>query len=124
MAFSPLLQVVIVKKACKRGGHGHPWTPLGYAYAIDTFQIKVMEPFINKKLQGGGGGNPGEFDIFTRAKVKSPTPGHLEKVKFPALGTTFCPKQVLAMSNSRPEGRTQVSKSPPREKLAESISRR
>ena len=54
MAFSPLLQVVIVKKACRRGGHGHPRTPpppLGYAYAIDMFQIKVMEPFISKKLR-------------------------------------------------------------------------
>ena len=67
---------------------------------------------INTKPHGGGGGKPGEFDIFTRARVKFPTPGQIEKVKFPPLGTTFFPKPVLAMS-----------KSPPREKLAESISR-
>ena len=59
---------------------------------------------------GGGGwsgvGNPGEFDILTRARFKFPTPGHLENFKFPPLGTTFCPKQVVvAMSNSRPHGR-------------------
>ena len=36
---------------------------------------------------------PGEFDIFTRARV-NPTPGHLENVEFPPLGTAFCPKQV------------------------------
>ena len=50
---------------------------------------------INVKPQGGGGGaDPGKFDIFTRARVKFPTPGHLENVKFPPLGTAFCPKQV------------------------------
>ena len=48
---------------------------------------------------GGGEADPGEFDIFMRARVKFPTPGHLENVKFPPLGTAFCPKQVLAMSN-------------------------
>ena len=39
-----------------------------------------------------GGGDPGEFDIFTRARDKFPTPGHLENVKFPPLGTACCPK--------------------------------
>ena len=51
---------------------------------------------INVKPQGGGGGgeDPGEFDIVTRARVKFPTLGHLENVKFPPLGTAFCPKQI------------------------------
>ena len=79
---------------------------------------------LSPRVGGGGGADPGEFDIFTRAWVKFPTPGHLENVKFPALGTAFYPKQVVAMSNSRPQGRTRMSKSPPREMLAESISRR
>ena len=79
---------------------------------------------INVKPQGRGGwqADPGEFDIFTRARVKFPTPGHLQNVKFPSQGTAFCPKQVVAMSNSRPQGRTWMSKSPPWEKLAESTS--
>ena len=68
---------------------------------------------------GGGRSDPGEFDIFTRARVKFPTPGLLENVKFPPLGTAFCPKQVVAISNSRPQGRSRMSKSPHREKLAE-----
>ena len=76
---------------------------------------------INVKPQGGGQADPGEFYIFTRARVKFHTPGHLENVKLPPLVTAFCPKQVIAMSNSRPQRRTQMSKSPPREKLAESI---
>ena len=71
---------------------------------------------INVKPQAGWGGggraDVGEFDSFTRARVKFPTPGHLENVKFPPLGTAFCPKRVKAMSNSRPQGRTQMSKSP------------
>ena len=51
---------------------------------------------INVKPQGRGWqADPGEFDIFTRARVK-----------FPSQGTAFCPKQVVAMSNSRPQGRT------------------
>ena len=37
--------------------------------------------------------------------VKFPTPGHLQNVEFSPLGTALCPKQVLAMSNSRPQGR-------------------
>ena len=41
------------------------------------------------------------------ARVKFP--GHLENVKFPPLGTTFCPKQVVAMSNSRPHGRQNLN---------------
>ena len=65
----------------------------------------------------GEGADPGEFDIFTRARVKFPTPGLLENVKFPPVGTAFCPKQVVAISNSRPQGRSRMSKSPPREKL-------
>ena len=69
---------------------------------------------INVKPRGGGGGagggqaDPGEFDMFTRARVKFPSPGHLENVKFPPLGTAFCPKEVVAMSNSRPQGRTRM----------------
>ena len=31
MAFSPPVVGCLVKKACKRGGHGHPRTPPGYA---------------------------------------------------------------------------------------------
>ena len=65
---------------------------------------------LSPSVGGGGQAGPGEFDIFTRARVKFPTPGHLENVKLPPLGTTFFQKPFLA-----------VSKSPPREKLAESI---
>ena len=38
--------------------------------------------------------------------------GQLENVKFPPLGTAFCPKQVVAMSYSLPQGRTRMSKIP------------
>ena len=57
---------------------------------------------LSPRVGGGGWPDPGEFDIFTRARVKFSTPGHLQNVKFPPLGTAFCPKQVIAMSNSRP----------------------
>lgn len=50
---------------------------------------------------GGGGGEGraelGELDIFTWAKVKLPTPGHLVDVKFPTLGNLFIPIQVLVI---------------------------
>ena len=46
---------------------------------------------------GGGGADPGEFDIFTKARVKFSTPEHLVNVKFPSLGNCFCPKQVLVI---------------------------
>ena len=42
---------------------------------------------INVKPQGGGGGaDPGEFDILMAARVKLPTPRHLLNVNFPPLG--------------------------------------
>ena len=42
---------------------------------------------INVKPQGGGGGaDPGEFDILMEARVKFPTPRHLLNVNFPPLG--------------------------------------
>ena len=89
--------------------------------SYDRLHLQHVPIDVNPRV--GGGSDPGEFDIFTRARVKFPTPGLLENVKFPPLGTAFCPKQVVAISNSRPQGRSRMSKSPPREKLAESISR-
>ena len=41
---------------------------------------------LSPRVGGGGGADPGDFDIFMEAKVKLPTPGHLENVKFPPLG--------------------------------------
>ena len=69
-----------------------------------------MFPYALIKLNPRGGGSGGQtqginFDIFSRAKVKFLTPGHLENVEFSPLGTAFWPKHVLAMSNSRPQGR-------------------
>ena len=71
---------------------------------------------INVNPQGGGRGDPGKFDIFTRARVKFPTPEHLENVKFQPLGTAFCPKQFVGMSNSRPLGQNPNVKIPTQEK--------
>ena len=41
---------------------------------------------LNPRVGGGGGADPGDFDIFMEARVKFPTPGHLGNVKFPPLG--------------------------------------
>ena len=41
---------------------------------------------LSPRVGGGGGADPGDFDIFMEAKVKFPTPGHLGNVKFPPLG--------------------------------------
>lgn len=90
---------------------------------LASLVTKLMHlSMLSPRVGGGWQAHPGEFDIFTRARVKFPTPGHLQNVKFPSQGTAFCPKQVVAMSNSRPQGITRMSKSPPWEKLAESTS--
>ena len=39
----------------------------------------------------GGGADPGEFDVFTRARVKFPTPGY-----------RFCAKQVFPTTGQNP----------------------
>ena len=38
---------------------------------------------LSPRVGGGGGADPGEFDIFMEARVKFPTPRHLMNVKFP-----------------------------------------
>lgn len=78
------------------------------ASAVETFHFKIVGiitwqilparfrgnslimrlSMLNPRV-GEGGADPGEFDIFTRARVKFPTPGYLANVKFPPLGTTF-----------------------------------
>lgn len=71
---------------------------------------------INVKPQGGeGAGAADQGDLtFSREPESNCPHGHRENVKFP-LGTAFCPKQVVAMSNSRHQDRTRMSKSPPTE---------
>ena len=110
-----------------------------------------VKPQVGGGGGGGGGGrsDPREFDIFVEARVKFPTPGHLVNVKFSLLGKHFSqtylpfahgeklqnsakqqthfqvprPYKMAAMSNVQTRGSAQVSKSLPRGKLAESISR-
>ena len=87
MAFSPLLQVVIVKKGLQKGGAtGTPGPPPGYAYAIDIFQIKVMEPYgriyvwatmhlsLLSHRVGGGRGRPREIWHFHESQSQIPQP--------------------------------------------------
>ena len=59
---------------------------------------------------GGGRGqaDPGDFDIFMKARVKFPTPGHLGNVKFLPLGdfvllATCLSSQIPALNCQNPE---------------------
>ena len=43
MAFSPPVAGCLVKKGLKKGGHGHPRSPPGYAYVINVDVDELME---------------------------------------------------------------------------------
>ena len=47
---------------------------------------------LSPRVGGGGRVDPGEFKIFTKARVKFPTPGHLENVKSQPYVPRFLPK--------------------------------
>lgn len=57
--------------------------------------LSMLSPRV--RIGGEGRAELVELDIFTWAKVKLPTPGHLVDVKFPTLGNLFCPIQVLVI---------------------------
>ena len=69
---------------------------LSLVYAVADHSSIMHLSMLSPRVGGGGRSDPGEFDIFTRARVKFPAPGHLGNGTFPPLGTAFCPKQVVA----------------------------
>ena len=47
---------------------------------------------LSPRVGGGGQAEPGEFDIFTRARVKFPSPGPPRKCQIPTPRYRFLPK--------------------------------
>ena len=61
--------------------------PLCSINRLSNNQVQYYQMFMHLSMLsprvGGGGADPGEFDIFMEARVKFPTPRHLMNVKFP-----------------------------------------
>ena len=49
---------------------------------LHVMHLSMLSP----RVGGGGGADPGDFDISMEARVKFSTPEHLGNVKFPPLG--------------------------------------
>ena len=108
MAFSPLLQVVIVKKGLQKGGSRAPqdaslatptqltcfksrsWNPLlvknyGRIYVWATMHLSLL----SHRVGGGGVGRPREIWHFHKSQSQIPHPWALRKSQIPSPGYRF-----------------------------------